>query len=168
MPQPFPKGGSTQHPPWYGKYRPEVGYSCLLIEDQTLLDTAVQQFSTQFDVVVVHSHRVHYVTYFWYQQSDPKATNKTMPSHHQSAEQWLTQLTRMCNCTPTKRPHQAEGDQTKGTYIQEEQQKKQPRISSQSAHPVQPYNLVSLPKLFNEGNQQLTNTQRTELQQPKT
>ena len=25
MPLPFPKGGSTQHPPWYGKYRPEVG-----------------------------------------------------------------------------------------------------------------------------------------------
>ena len=81
MPLPFPKEGPTQHPPWYGKYRPEVGYSCLLIEDHTLTDTAVQQFSTQFDVVVVHSRRVHYVTYFRYQQADPKATNKTIPSH---------------------------------------------------------------------------------------
>ena len=93
--------------------------------------------------------------------------NKTMPSHHQSAEQWLTQLTRMRNCTPTKRPHQAEGDKTIGTYIQEEQQKKQPRISSQSTHPDQPYNLVSLPKFFNEGTQQHTSTQRTKLQQAK-
>ena len=109
---------------------------------------------------------MHYVTYFRYQQSDPKATNKTMPSHHQSAEQWLTQLTRMRNCTPTKRPHQAEGDQFIGTYKQEEQQKKQPRISSQSTHAVQPYNLVSLTQ-FNEGTQQLTSTQRTKLQQAK-
>ena len=136
MPLPFPKERPTQHPQWYGKYRPEVGYSCLLIEDHTLMDTAVQQFSIQFDVVVVHSRRVHYVTYFRYQQADSKATNQTIPSHYQSAEQWLTQLTKMRNCTPTKHPYQAENDKTEDTCIQEEQQKKQPRISSQSKQSV--------------------------------
>ena len=33
--------------------------------------------------------------------------------------------------------------------------------------PVQPYNLVSLPKIFNEGTQQHTSTQKTKLQQAK-
>ena len=126
--------GSTQHPPWYGKYRPEVGYSCLLIEDQTLLDTAVQQFSTQFDVVVVHSHRVHYATYFRYVQADPKATNKTMLSHHQSADQWLTQLTKMRKYTPTKRPHQAERDETTGTYIYKRNSRRNNHVSPLSPH----------------------------------
>jgi hypothetical protein len=77
-----------QHPQCYGRYRPEVGYSCLLIEDQTLLDTAVQQFSTQFDVVVVHSHRVHFVTYFWYQDNaQPPSIRGTMATTaHQIAQ----------------------------------------------------------------------------------
>jgi hypothetical protein len=117
MPLSFPKEGPTQHPPWYGKYRPEVEYLCLLIKDQIHMETAVQQFSTQFNVVVIDSHRVHYVTYYRYQQANPTATNKSSPSHHQSAEQWLTQLTKMRNCTPTKRPHQAERDKTTGIYI---------------------------------------------------
>jgi hypothetical protein len=117
MPLSFPKEGPTQHPPWYGKYRPEVEYLCLLIKDQIHMETAVQQFSTQFNVVVIDSHRVHYVTYYRYQQANPTATNKSSPSHHQSAEQWLTQLIKMRNCTPTKRTHQAERDKTTGIYI---------------------------------------------------